>query len=53
MIDNEEINDLWKTIEFQVGGLGTNYGEKTDMITMMCNQEDNTPLVKRYINEIY
>ena len=31
MIDNEEINDLWKTIEFEVGGLGTNYGEKTDM----------------------
>ena len=28
MIDNEEINDLWKTIEFEVGGLGTNYGEK-------------------------
>ena len=29
------------------------HGEKTDMITMMCNQEDDIPLEKRYINEIY
>lgn len=31
MVSNEEINDLWKTLEFEVGGLGTSYEDKPDM----------------------
>lgn len=31
MVNTEEINDLWKTLEFEVGGLGSSYEDKQDM----------------------
>ena len=44
---------FYKDIRIETDCMASIHGEKTDMITMMCNQEDNTPLKKRYINEIY
>ena len=44
---------FYKDIRIETDCMASIHGEKTDMITMMCNQEDNTPLEKRYINEIY
>ena len=30
MMINEEVEELWETIKFEVGGLGSNYGEGAD-----------------------
>lgn len=44
---------FYKDIRIETDCMASIHGEKTDMITMMCNQEDDMPLEKRYINEIY
>ena len=44
---------FYKDIRIETDCMASIHGEKTDMITMMCNQEDDIPLEKRYINEIY
>ena len=59
--NKEYLDDILKTISvyfnkdirIETDCMASIHGEKTDMITMMCNQEDDTPLEKRYINEIY
>ena len=44
---------FYKDIRIETDCMASIHGEKTDMITMMCNQEDDIPFEKRYINEIY